>query len=131
MKKAIIISEEQFTKMLTNYGNALDELKSLKTQLSTLQTQANTLDALEDGENPLQFSVIESLFELYSTSLGYNPPGQGGNYPKAIWNVIDWLDKQTDGCSEQLTSNMIHSLHQYQKQWFINGFLYATAIFKV
>ena len=131
MKSAIMISEEQFNKIINSYDSAMDELKTLKAQLATLQTQENILDALEYGESPQQSTVLESLFEFYTTSLNYHPPGQGGNYPKAIWNIIEWLDNHSDDCSEQLISNMIHALYQYQKQWFINGFLYATAIFKV
>ncbi|MGL5436127.1 MAG: hypothetical protein ACRDBO_12120 [Lachnospiraceae bacterium] len=131
MKKAIMISEEQYGKMLESYDQAMEELKTVKGQLFALQEQGNLLNALEYGEELHKIAILEKLFEHYSINLKYQPPGQGGNYPKAIGNVLNWLEKQEGDCPKQLESGMLQALYQYQKQWFVNGFLYATAILKV
>lgn len=125
MKKAILIPEERYNRMIDSYDKAMEELNTVKGQLAALQPQGNILTMLEDGDTD---QALEDLFECYATNMKHQPPGQNGNYPVVIWKILNWMEKQSDDYTNQLKSGMVRALYRSQKQWFINGFRYAMGI---
>lgn len=69
MKKAIMISAEQYDKIIKHYDNLIKELKAVRSQFSVLQTQGHILNSLESGQESEEYSELEDCLRFTQTIL--------------------------------------------------------------
>lgn len=77
-------------------------------------------------------AVVKALYAFYVSDVRYSEEGQGLPVSEAengLHGLIEWhLDHATKIEAENL---LVDAMADYEQQGFINGFRYATAIWKV
>lgn len=76
-------------------------------------------------------SQIEELFGLYVTDVRYGVRGQGKPHSVAEDRLRALLNKKlTKAIIDDAESLLIDTIADYELQGFVNGFRYATSIWK-
>lgn len=126
--KVVMIPEDRYNRMIKSYDDAVEVLERVKRRLQELQGQSAAVDLPGSTAREPNNSVLDSIFEQYAASLGYEGPGKGGGFPELLGKVMEWFDRNSDTVLDAIGDCLIDSLAGYEKQWFINGFRFAMKV---
>lgn len=112
--------------MIENYDKAMTELQQLKEQIQETRASGKVVEFLQSSDSMDELPVLSDIFEHYAANVS-----QGSRkYPEPLERILGWFNDHTTAVPEELRDCLMDAMAHYEKQWFINGFRYATGIWK-
>lgn len=125
MKKAILLSEELYNKMVESYDAAVEELQTVKYELQQLREKSRAIKLVEPDEGTQDFAQLEELFEMCRSVEGCTV-----KQPEPLRKILDWFVIHADHVPADIGERLTETLAGNEMQWFANGFRCAMAIWR-